>query len=130
MRALKVPFEIDPSGRISTVEGEYPVLAAYIHALLMTRRGERVMRPGFGSSLPEAVFEPLGTVFEAELEGDIRDAIRLWEPDVEIHEVNFSTWEETQITVEVIFSVRSNLAGAASTVSVVIDVGGTVEEGT
>lgn len=128
MRALKVPFEVDPTGRSSSVEGEYPVLATYLRMLLLTRIGERVMRPTYGSMLQESLFEGIDDVFIAELDGDVRDAVRDWEPDVEIVALNFETVQESRINVELVFRVRSNLSGETSAVAVEIDAGGTVEE--
>lgn len=127
MRALKVPFEFDPSGRVAKVEGEFPVLATYIRTLLLTRIGERVMRPTYGSTVMDALFEPMGPRFRAELEADIHDAVRTWEPEAEIMALELHE-EESSVNVELAFRARSNLSGAASTVSVEIDRGGVVQE--
>lgn len=129
MKALKVPFEFDPSGRTAKVEGEYPVLATYIRTLLLTRVGERVMRPTYGSQVASSLFEPMGPAFIAELEGDIKDAIANWEPDVAIMRLDVRE-QETTVRVDLEFRVRSNLSGETSTVSVEIDRGGTVQETT
>ena len=129
MKALKVPFELDPSGRTAKVEGEYPVLATYIRTLLLTRVGERVMRPTYGSQVASSLFEPMGPAFIAELEGDIRDSIINWEPDVVIVRLDVRE-QETTIRVDLEFRVRSNLSEETSTISVEIDRGGTVQETT
>lgn len=127
MKALKVPFEFDPSGRTAKVEGEYPVLATYLRTLLLTRIGERVMRPVYGSEVAGALFEPMGPNFRAELEADIRDAVISWEPDAEVMNLRL-TEDETTLKVDLEFRARSNLSGESSTISVEIDRGGTVQE--
>lgn len=127
MKALKVPFEFDPSGRTAKVEGEYPVLATYLRTLLLTRIGERVMRPTYGAEVAGALFEPMGPNFRAELEADIRDAVISWEPDAEVTNLRL-TEDETTLKVDLEFRARSNLSGESSTISVEIDRGGTVQE--
>ncbi|MCA1781558.1 MAG: GPW/gp25 family protein [Dermatophilaceae bacterium] len=127
MKSLKVPFEFDPSGRVAKVEGEYPVLATYIRTLLLTRIGERVMRPEYGSMVMESVFEPMGPRFRAELEADIQDAMRDWSPETEVTRIDLQEREST-LSVDLEFRARSNLSGETSTLSVEIDRGGVVEE--
>lgn len=127
MKALKVPFEFDPSGRTAKVEGEYPVLATYLRTLLLTRIGERVMRPTYGSEVAGALFEPMSPAFRAELEGDIRDAVTAWEPDASVTALDVAE-DGSTLRVELEFRARSNLSEESSTVSVEIDRGGTVEE--
>lgn len=127
MKALKVPFEFDPSGRTAKVEGEYPVLATYLRTLLLTRIGERVMRPTYGSEVASALFEPMGPSFRAELEADIRDAVTTWEPDAQVMALRLAE-SESVLKVDLEFRARSNLSEESSTISVEIDRGGTVEE--
>jgi uncharacterized protein len=128
VRTLKVPFEIAPTGKVAHVEGEYAVLATYLRSLLMTRIGERVMRPTYGSRVQESLFEGLGPQLEAELDGDIRDAVRAWEPQIEIMGLRFETNDST-LGIELEFRSRSNLSDdSVTTLSVSIDRGGTVEE--
>lgn len=128
MITLETPFGFSPDGRTSRVSGEYPVLATYIRNLLLTRIGERVMLPDYGSEVASALFEPMGPNYEAELQGDIRDAIRVWEPGAEVVDVTIRQ-EETAFHIDVSFRARSNLEDdRVATLSVSIDVGGTVQE--
>jgi len=109
MKTIRVPFEFDPSGRTAKVEGEFPVLATYIRTLLLTRIGERVMRPTYGSAVMDAVFEPMGPRFRAELEADIQDAVRTWEPEAEIMALELHE-EESTLNVELAFRAPNNIS--------------------
>lgn len=50
--------------------------------LLMTDRGERVMRPSWGAGLNRVLFEPMVPGIEYEIQEDIRKAIQDYEPRI------------------------------------------------
>ena len=81
-RGWKFPVSVDATtGRFLLSEGEEDIAEA-IRIILMTSKGERVMRPDFGCGLKDYVF---GTMDETSLrlmESDIREAITIWEPRV------------------------------------------------
>lgn len=58
-----------------------------IRIILETRRGERVMRPDFGSGLHELVFEPLNTTTAELARHRVEQALVLWEPRIDVDEV-------------------------------------------
>ena len=60
------------------------VLRTSIINILLTRRGERVMRPTFGSLLPGAVFEPNDLAMVASLRESARTAIEQWDDRIKI----------------------------------------------
>lgn len=128
IRAMQVPFRIDPTGRVGWVEGDHPVMAQYLHALIMTKIGERVMRPRYGSMVSESLFEPIDEGYLGELEADIRDAITAWEPDCRLHMVDIEWNQQSRLDLEVSFSVRSTITEQPVRFSVAIDVGGGVAE--
>ena len=84
---IAFPLRFDPRGRTAEATREEHV-RQMIEQLLLTRPGERMMRPDFGSGLYHAVFAPnapeLATALEyatrASLQrylGDVIDVIRL-----------------------------------------------------
>ena len=71
-----------------------------IGILLRTYVGERIMQPDYGCNLEDLVFEPLDASLKTFFKEIILQAIRLYEPRVELKEVEFETNEnEGQILV-------------------------------
>lgn len=82
-RGWKFPVQVDPAtGAIRMSEYEDDIAEA-IRIILGTTQGERVMRPRFGCGVREFAFGPTDDTTLRLLEGDIREAIRVWEPRVE-----------------------------------------------
>lgn len=66
-------------------------LAAYeqsvrqsIWTILSTARGERVMRPEFGSGLSQLVFAPNNAATASRAAYDVRQALEMWERRIEV----------------------------------------------
>lgn len=55
-----------------------------IHIILSTAKGERVMRPDFGCGIHELVFAPNNAATRGMAEHEVREALRLWEPRIEV----------------------------------------------
>ncbi len=58
-----------------------------IRNLLLTRRGERIMHPTFGTSLYEALFEQNTDDLEIKVQTSIEDSISEWMPFISIEEI-------------------------------------------
>ena len=78
-----------------------------IKNLLLTRRGERLGNPSFGSDLFTVLFEPEGTDIENKIEEIIRASIKEFLPFVSVREVTFSFSGNT-IVPRIIFSIQQN----------------------
>lgn len=72
--------------------------------ILLTTRGERVMRPDFGSGLIERVFDSNNTMLKAMLKAEVNAAVGKWEPRAIVQGVDVQQQEST-ITVTVSFIV-------------------------
>lgn len=62
-------------------------IAESIKLILGTSRGERVMNPEFGCGLKSYTFAEMSYTTLSEIEGDVKNALVLWEPriiDVEV----------------------------------------------
>jgi uncharacterized protein len=80
-----------------------------LQILFATHPGERVMLPGYGCDLWRMVFRGLTSTVLTEIKDMVEQAIRLWEPRIDVIAVNV-TVDETQpglVNIEVDFSVRS-----------------------
>lgn len=78
-------FRRTPSGDIRVVE-DVDAVANSVENILLTRKGERVMRPDVGSRLEQYLFEPLSEQTAYLIGVEIIDALKQ-EPRVEVQNV-------------------------------------------
>jgi phage baseplate assembly protein W len=79
-----------------------------IQIVLSTAKGERVMRPDFGCNLRSLVFSPNNGATRAAAAFEVREALRQWEPRIEVLEVTAEAGESPeQMLIEVAYRVRS-----------------------
>ena len=78
-----------------------------IKNLLLTKKGERLGNPTFGSDLEKVIFEQEGDDLESRIEETIRSSISEWLPFVGIEsiETNFSANNKNTINVSIHFSL-------------------------
>ena len=62
--------------------------------LLLTKRGERIFQPDFGSGLHDLLFNPATEKFEEDLETTINDAVAKWLPYVIVEDINIDISKE------------------------------------
>ena len=79
-----------------------------LHILLLTQMGERVMRPDFGTQAPRLVFAPGSVQYLRLLENTVRDAVRDWEPRVDLNTVRAEAdpTDQYKVTVSISYTVR------------------------
>lgn len=86
-RGWKFPVGVSRvTGRVEESAYEDSI-AESVKIILGTARGERVMRPDFGCGLKSYTFAEMNYTTINEIEGDVREALVLWEPriiDVEV----------------------------------------------
>lgn len=105
---------------------EDQAVSNYIN-LLLTRRGERVMHPDFGTLVRDMVFDQNDEFNRLILETDIRDQTELWLPYIRLHrlEIGLPTREEFPtnetlhgMLINIVFSVFD--AGANRTIKIYV----------
>ena len=74
--------------------------------LLLTSPGERAMQPEFGSNMRALCFEQIDSNLPTRIEEEVRRAVGVWLPYINIQEVNTLTEDQDQnkIYVEILFS--------------------------
>jgi phage baseplate assembly protein W len=104
---LAFPLRPDAGGILRYVEGDAEV-GQSLRLLLMTAAGERVMRSRFGTQTPRLVFAPGSETNKNLLEASIREAVRDYEPRVELDgvEVTEDPVEPERVDIEVTYTVR------------------------
>jgi phage baseplate assembly protein W len=106
-RGWRFPVELD-GGRLRYDEGEVKIEQAIL-IVLGTARGERVMRPEFGSRLRELVFAPLNSSTRALASRYVTDALIAWEPRIDVLAVR-AEWRgalEGVLDISIDYRVRS-----------------------
>lgn len=64
MSAISLPFRIDGYGRVASTSDPSKIWADRVRSVLMTSLGERLMRPFFGSTVTDEVYDILDEVPE------------------------------------------------------------------
>ena len=103
----RFPILPDETGGLGYVADDVNVEQS-LHILLLTDIGQRVMRPDFGCKAPRLVFAPGSMQYLRLLETTIREAVRDWEPRVELEDVRAEVDpnEETRVIVSIGYRVR------------------------
>jgi phage baseplate assembly protein W len=57
--------------------------------LLSTTKGERIMRPGYGASMDDLLFEPLSVSFAKRMSEKLERAILFYEPRIKSDDISF-----------------------------------------
>ncbi|HEX2059902.1 MAG TPA: GPW/gp25 family protein [Thermoanaerobaculia bacterium] len=75
------------TGSVDTVGGDLDIHES-LAILFSTSIGERVMLPTYGTDLWRLVFGTMTVTLQTEIGGAVRQAILMWEPRIDVLEVN------------------------------------------
>ncbi|MFI3227521.1 MAG: GPW/gp25 family protein [Clostridia bacterium] len=76
------PMKVDKNtGKIIEVSGDEDIKQA-IYIIIMTAKGERVMRPDFGCDIHNYVFETIDFTTLSQMESSVKRALVLYEPRI------------------------------------------------
>jgi uncharacterized protein len=77
------PVVVDEEGRIVRAT-DTAVIDRSIELILSTARGERLMRPDFGSTLHTFLFKPLNEATRGRMATAVKQALQQWEPRIRL----------------------------------------------
>ena len=102
------PILPDATGSLGYVSGNLNVEQS-LRILLLTEPGQRVMRPDFGCAAGRLVFAPGSLQYLGQLETAVREAIRDWEPRIDVEDVSADADpnDETHVSVKLAYTVRA-----------------------
>ena len=86
-RGWAFPLRVDATGGIALVSREQEIEEA-IRLILGTSPGERPMRPEFGCRIHEYLFSSADNETANAIAGEVRAALRQWEPRIDVADVN------------------------------------------
>lgn len=102
--------------------------ASNLKSLLLTRRGERIMHPTFGTDIWDSLFEPKTESLRNSLLTTLNDDIRYWLPYIVITKLNvdFGTYGNNKEDHGLRISIRYKVTdrGAEQTITVFVDESG------
>jgi Bacteriophage baseplate protein W len=110
-RGWAFPLQPDGAGGLGYAAGQAHVEQS-LKVLLLTSLGERVMRPGLGCQAPKLVFAPGSVQYLRLLETTVREAVRDWEPRVELEDVRAEATPggENNVVVNIAYKIRGSNA--------------------
>lgn len=110
------PFSFSDKGQVRpvVVASGLAKINQAIHSILLTRKGERVYRPTFGSNLYKLVFEPNDEFLGQQLKYEVADALRAWERRIKLlrvepiskNEISFDTLIDSGHNYDTIAQLR------------------------
>lgn len=99
-RDVALSFSRNPlTADINILKDENAIKAA-VKNIILTKPGEKLFEPNFGSKISDLLFEPFDFIVRDQMETEIRNSISLYEPRVEVEEVNVN-WLEESYEIEV-----------------------------
>lgn len=84
---VTLPFQRGSNGYFAQSYQTIDQIKSNIKNLLLTRRGERIMHPTFGTSLYSSLFEQNTDDLEVKVQTSIEDSISEWMPFITIEEI-------------------------------------------
>jgi uncharacterized protein len=106
-KGLSFPLRTDARGQIALVTGAEDIEQS-IRIILGTRPGERVMRPTFGCRAHELLFEPNSAATSTLLQEHVYQALRMWEPRIEVVGVNVdATSHPGALLAEIEYTIKA-----------------------
>ena len=123
---LSFPLKQDKFNDFAMTKTSIQQASHNLKNLLLTVPGERVGQPEFGSRLRALCFEQIDDELPGKLEEEVKQAVSIWLPYINIQEVNTLTEEQDQnkIHVEIKFSTTLN---PQTTESITVDASYTAE---
>ncbi|NEN88195.1 MAG: GPW/gp25 family protein [Okeania sp. SIO3H1] len=103
------PVSLDTEGDFQLAEYEESVRQSIL-IILGTAKGERVMRPDFGCSIYDLVFEPNSPSTAGKVSQVVQEALLLFEPRIDVLDVRVqspSNQEREKMLVTIDYQVRA-----------------------
>ena len=106
---LAFPLQVNPRGEISLVSGAKDIEQSIL-IILGTRPGERVMRPEFGCRAHDLVFEPRDTTTASLIQDVVGEALKFWEPRIDVMSINadLDTEQDGAVMVTITYTIKES----------------------
>ena len=85
---LALPLKSDNNNVFQLTKSSYDQVRHNLKNLLLTRKGERIMQPNFGTAIHDSLFEPSTETLVNDLKSSVRDDIEFWLPYIIIDSID------------------------------------------
>ncbi len=85
---ITLPIQKGETGYFRQSFQTFEQVKSNIKNLLLTKKGERVLQPDFGSGLQDLLFNPSTEKFEEDVETTIRESLEKWLPYVILEDID------------------------------------------
>jgi len=102
------PFGVDARGRIAMARNEQDVEQA-IRMILLTPKGQRIMRPDFGCNIHELMFAPNNGTMAGLAAFYVEEALSMWEPRIQVLDVSASvdSKDPSRLLVQIHYEIKA-----------------------
>ena len=91
---ITLPIQRGSDGYFAQSFKTFDQIRSNLKNLLLTKKGERILQPEFGSGLHDLLFQPATEKFEEDLETTINEAVAKWLPYVIVEDINIDISKE------------------------------------
>ena len=91
---ITLPIQRGNDGYFAQSFRTFDQVRSNLKNLLLTKKGERILQPEFGSGLHDLLFKPATEKFEEDLETTINDSVAKWLPYVIVEDINVDISKE------------------------------------
>lgn len=104
--AISLPMRVDDYGRIVMTSAMEKIWADRVRTVVSTTVGERVMRPDYGSRIPQGLFQEIPEMPDL-IEDAVRVAFTRFLPALRLDAVVLREEDEAngEVTMEIVYSV-------------------------
>lgn len=120
---LKLPLKNGNGGFFDQNFTTFEQAKSNLKNLLLTKKGERIAQPEFGSGLQDLLFEQIDESFESKLQETITDSVSYWLPYITIEEIDVNLNDELKDTHNVNVEIRFRVGETLKLNSVTFSVG-------
>ena len=91
---ITLPVKKGETGFFEQAFTSYEQAKSNLKNLLLTKKGERIMQPNFGTGLHSLLFEQIDDTFESKIQETITKNVNYWLPYIQISNLDIVTIED------------------------------------
>jgi phage baseplate assembly protein W len=91
---ITLPIKRGGNGYFEQAFTSFEQAKSNLKNLLLTKQGERIMQPQFGTGLEALLFEPMDDEFETKLTDVITQSVNYWLPYINIEQIDIEMTDE------------------------------------
>lgn len=99
---IQFPFKDSEEGfLVALTKDDNRAVKSDLMHLILTKRGERLYNPEFGTNLIRFIFEPNDGLTQSEITAEIKQTVKRYLPNLNINKVETTQSEENEFTAKV-----------------------------